>query len=123
MRNSILERVKSELLTTRGLSSLAPKNVLYKGVYQGNQSERDHAYHQGSVHPWLLGHFVEGYLAIHQKAALQFIKDIYYGFEDEMDEHGIGTISEVYDGDPPHKGAGAISQAWCVAELLSIGSL
>lgn len=123
LRNSILERVKSELLTARGLRSLAPKNVLYKGVYQGNQSERDHAYHQGSVHPWLLGHFVEGYLAIHQRAALQFIKDIYFGFEDEMDEHGIGTISEVYDGDPPHKGAGAISQAWCVAELLRISSL
>jgi len=123
LRNSILERVKSELLTPRGLRSLAPKNVLYKGVYEGNQSQRDHAYHQGSVHPWLLGHFVEAYMSIHGKSALQFIKDIYFGFEDEMDEHGIGTISEVYDGDPPHKGAGAISQAWCVAELLRVGSL
>lgn len=123
MRNSILERVKSELLTPRGLRSLAPKNVLYKGVYEGNQAQRDHAYHQGSVHPWLLGHFAEAYLNIHQKAALQMIKDIYYGFEDEMMEHGIGTISEVYDGDPPHRGAGAISQAWCVAELLRINSL
>lgn len=123
MRNRILERVKSELLTTRGLRSLAPKNVLYKGIYSGNQSERDNAYHQGSVHPWLLGHFVEGYIAIHQKSALKLIKDIYYGFEDEMLEHGIGTISEVYDGDPPHSGAGAISQAWCVAELLRINAI
>lgn len=123
MRNSILERVKSELLTPRGLRSLAPKNVLYKGVYEGNQSERDHAYHQGSVHPWLLGHFVEGYLAIHGISALDRVKEIYYGFEAEMTEHGIGTISEVYDGDPPNKGAGAISQAWCVAEVLRVGYL
>ena len=123
MRNSILERVKSELLTPRGLRSLAPKNVLYKGVYEGNQSERDHAYHQGSVHPWLLGHFVEGYLAIHGESALEKVEEIYLGFESEMTEHGIGTISEVYDGDPPNKGAGAISQAWCVAEVLRIGSL
>ncbi len=123
MRNSVLERVKSELLTKRGLRSLAPKNILYKGVYEGNQTERDHSYHQGSVHPWLLGHFVEGYLAIHQKSALQAAKDIYYGFEDEMTEQGIGTISEVYDGDPPHRGGGAISQAWCVAELLRINHI
>ncbi|HLN52624.1 MAG TPA: amylo-alpha-1,6-glucosidase [Lentimicrobium sp.] len=123
MRNSILERVKSELLTKRGLRSLAPKNVLYKGVYEGNQAERDHAYHQGSVHPWLLCHFVEGYLAIHQRSAIQTVKDIYYGFENEMTEHGVGTISEVYDGDPPHKGGGAISQAWCVAELLRINHI
>lgn len=120
MRNSVLERVKSELLTPRGIRSLAPKNILYKGIYEGNQNQRDHAYHQGSVHPWLLGHFVEGIFSIHQKSALQMVKDIYYAFESEMDEHGIGTISEVYDGDPPHKGAGAISQAWSVAELLRI---
>lgn len=123
IRNSVLERVKSELLTPRGLRSLAPKNVLYKGVYEGNQVERDHSYHQGSVHPWLLGHFAEGYLAIHQKSAVPLIKEIYFGFEDEMIENGIGTISEVYDGDPPHRGAGAISQAWCVAELLRINAL
>lgn len=123
MRVRLLERVKSELLTQRGLRSLAPKNVLYKGIYTGNQAERDNAYHQGSVHPWLLGHFVEGYLAIHQANALKLIKEIYHGFEDEMFEHGIGTISEVYDGDPPHSGAGAISQAWCVAELLRINAI
>jgi predicted glycogen debranching enzyme len=123
MRNSILERVKSELLTPRGIRSLAPKNVLYKGNYHGTQAERDHAYHQGAVHPWLLGHFTEGYLAIHGKSALNMIKDIYFGFEEEMTEHGIGTISEVYTGDPPHEGKGAISQAWCVAELLRINRM
>lgn len=123
MRNSILERIKSELLTKRGLRSLAPKNPLYKGVYTGNQAQRDMAYHQGSVYPWLLGHFVEGYLAIHGKSGLGFVTDLYLGFNEEMMEHGIGTISEVYDGDPPHKAGGAISQAWSVAELLRINWL
>ncbi len=123
LRNRILERVKSELLTPRGLRSLAPKNVLYKGVYTGNQTQRDQAYHQGSVYPWLLGHFVEGYLRIHGKSGLKLVTDLYRGFESVMNEHGVGTISEVYDGDPPHKPGGAISQAWNVAELLRINWL
>lgn len=122
-RNLVLERIKSELLTIRGLRSLAPKNPLYKGVYAGNQTERDLAYHQGTVYPWLLGHFAEGYLKIHGKAGLGLITSLYKGFEEVMHEHGIGTISEVYDGDPPHKPGGAISQAWNVAELLRINWL
>lgn len=122
-RNFILERIKSELLTSRGLRSLAPKNPLYKGVYAGNQTERDLAYHQGTVYPWLLGHFAEGYLKIHGKSGLSLITSLYKGFEEVMLEHGIGTISEVYDGDPPHKPGGAISQAWNVAELLRINWL
>lgn len=120
MRNSVLERVKAELLTTRGLRSLSPINPAYKGIYEGNQTQRDQSYHQGCAHPWLLGHFVEGYLNIRQKDALPMAREIYNAFEAEMDEHGIGTISEVFDGDPPHRGAGAISQAWCVAALLRI---
>jgi predicted glycogen debranching enzyme len=123
MRNGVLERVRSELLTSRGLRSLAPKNPLYKGVYAGNQAQRDMAYHQGSVYPWLLGHYIEGYLAIHGKGGLKTAIDLYNGFKDVMTEHGIGTISEVYDGDPPHKPGGAISQAWSIAELLRINWL
>ncbi|PKP46397.1 MAG: amylo-alpha-1,6-glucosidase, partial [Bacteroidetes bacterium HGW-Bacteroidetes-11] len=122
-RVRILERIKSELLTPRGLRSLAPKNVLYKGIYSGTQTERDLAYHQGTAYPWLLGHFVEGYLKIHGKSGLSLVTSLYRGFEDVMMEHGIGTISEVYDGDPPHKPGGAISQAWNVAELLRINWL
>jgi glycogen debranching enzyme len=123
IRNKVLERIKSELLTPRGLRSLSPKNPLYKGTYTGNQTQRDMAYHQGSVYPWLLGHFAEGYLKIHGKSGLKFVTDLYRGIEEVMNEHGIGTISEVYDGDPPHKPGGAISQAWNVAELLRINWL
>lgn len=119
-RNSILEVARRELLTPRGIRSLAPKNPLYHGECFGDHKSRDEAYHQGTVWPWLLGHFVEGYLRIHGKKGVPFVNSLFRGFEQEMWEHGIGTISEIYDGDPPHKGRGAISQAWSVAELLRI---
>jgi predicted glycogen debranching enzyme len=123
IRKDVLSRVKQELLTPRGLRTLTPKSPIYKGSYYGNQAEREMAYHQGSVSPWLLGHFVEGYLKIHGKSGLSLIRSLYEGFEPVMTEHGVGTISELYDGDPPHAGRGAISQASSVAELLRISSL
>ncbi len=119
----VLDRVQSELLTPRGLRTLAPKNPLYKPEYTGNQTERDLAYHQGSVFPWLIGHFAEGYLNLYEQSGVAFVEKIYKRFEEVMPEHGIGTISELYDGDPPHKPSGAISQAWSVAELLRVGYL
>ncbi len=123
IRSRILERVENELLTPRGLRTLSPKNPDYKGIYTGDQAVRDRAYHQGTVWPWLLGHFVEGYLKIYDKNGLDKARDIYHGFEAVMSEAGIGSISEVYDGDPPHLPGGAISQAWSVAELLRINWL
>ena len=119
-RKQVLDVVQRELLTPRGLRSLSPKNPLYKGVCHGDQISRDEAYHQGTAWPWLLGHFVEGYLKIYGRQGIPFAKSIYSGFEPVMTEHGIGTISEIYDGDPPHTARGAISQAWSVAELLRI---
>lgn len=123
IRKSIISLVKKELLTPRGLRTLSPQDIKYKGIYKGDQATRDAAYHQGTVWPWLLGHFVEGYLKIHGVGGLSFIKNIYNGFEFEMLDRGIGTISEVFDGDPPHRPGGAISQAWSVAELLRINWL
>ena len=119
-RNSILEVARKELLTPRGLRSLSPKNPLYKGECKGDQVRRDEAYHQGTAWPWLLGHFAEGYLRIHGRKGVPYVNTLYKGFEPEMWEHGIGTISEIYDGDPPHKARGAISQAWSVGELLRV---
>jgi predicted glycogen debranching enzyme len=120
IKNEILEIVKSHLLTPRGLRSLSPKNKEYKGVYEGNQQQRDSAYHQGTVWPWLLGHYVEGSLKLYGKTFLSEAKKLYSGFQEELTNHGIGTISEIFDGDPPHVARGAISQAWSVAELLRI---
>jgi predicted glycogen debranching enzyme len=119
----ILVFIEKELLTTRGLRTLSPKHPDYKGIYKGDIVARDTAYHQGSVFPWLLGAFADGYLNIHGKGGLGLIKKLYKGFEEEMGRGGIGTISELYYGDPPHKGKGAISQAWSVAELLRINHL
>jgi glycogen debranching enzyme len=122
-RKGVLDRVNSELVTPRGLRSLSPKNIAYKGTYGGNQVERDLAYHQGSVYAWLLCHFAEGYLKLYEAEGISYIEDLYGKFEEVMTEHGIGTISEVYDGDPPHWPGGAISQAWNVAELLRLNWL
>ena len=120
MKKSILDKVGSELLTTKGLRTLAPKNPNYQGIYYGDQDQRDASYHQGTVWPWLLEHFAMAYLKVYKKAAVNEMKKWLDGFEEDMLSHGIGTISEIYDGDPPHMPKGAISQAWSVASLLRI---
>jgi predicted glycogen debranching enzyme len=121
--DQILEIVKSKLLTTRGLRSLSPDDPEYKGYYFGNQQNRDLAYHNGTVWAWPLGHFVEGYLKLHGKSALGFVQKIIKCFDDVMTQYGIGTVAEIYDGDPPHRPKGAVSQAWSIAELLRMMDL
>jgi len=123
MKKSILDVVESELLTPRGLRSLSPKNEAYKGIYAGNQEKRDRAYHQGTVWPWLLEHFAKGYLEVHKKSGQNLIKRIYEGFDENLAIRGIGSISEIFDGNPPHEPRGAISQATGVAALLRIGEM
>jgi predicted glycogen debranching enzyme len=119
----VLHKVQQELLTPRGIRTLSPKNPNYLGIYKGDIVARDKAYHQGSVFPWLFGHFAEGYLKLHGKSGLSFIKRYMKEFEHEISEGGIGTISELFYGDPPHSGRGSISHAWSVAELLRINHL
>ncbi|MDD4149840.1 MAG: amylo-alpha-1,6-glucosidase [Bacteroidales bacterium] len=119
-KERILETVRKKLLTPKGLRSLSPDHCDYKGVCEGNQEERDSAYHQGTVWPWLLGHFCDAYLKIHEESALNFVEKIFNGFQEDMTVHGIGSISEIYDGDPPHSPRGAISQAWSVSEIIRI---
>lgn len=122
-KREVLKTVHDHLLTPLGLRSLSPRHPDYKGEYAGNQKERDQAYHQGSVWPWLLTHFAEGYLKLYGKQGLPQIKEVYEGLEDEMLKNGIGTISEVYSGNPPHNAGGNISQAWNVAELIRLGDI
>lgn len=123
MKNSILEVVKSELLTPKGLRTLSPKNPDYKGIYEGDQDTRDEAYHQGTSWPWLLEHFAKAYLDVHKNSGISLVRKIFFDFEEDMFRHGIGSISEIYDGDPPHYPKGAISQAWSVAALLRINEM
>ncbi|MBN2175077.1 MAG: glycogen debranching enzyme family protein [Bacteroidales bacterium] len=122
-KHGILQTIEKQLLTPRGLRSLSPRNPNYKGIYKGNITERDLAYHQGAAFPWLFGHFAEGYIKLYGEEGKLLIERIYKGFEETMVEHGIGTISELYNGDPPHTAKGAISQAWSIAELLRISNM
>jgi predicted glycogen debranching enzyme len=123
IRKLVLDVVRSELLTSRGLRTLTPKDANYHSVYFGNQIARDKACYEGTAWPWLLGHFAEGYLKIHGRSAIRQIEKLYSGLEETIAEHGIGSISELFDGDPPHKPGGAISMAWSVAEVLRIHHL
>ncbi len=123
LQQMVVEIVKTELLTPRGLRTLSPKDCNYKGHYFGPQEERDSAYHQGTVWTWLLGHFAEAYLRVYGRSGLSYIEDLYYGFEETLLEAGLGTISEVFDGDPPYLPGGTISQAWSVAEILRMKNL
>jgi glycogen debranching enzyme len=119
-KKAVLDRVEGELLTPRGLRTLSPKNPAYKGVYRGDQKERDEAYHQGTVWPWLLGPFCEAWLRLYGKKGVKRVNDLIMQFNDVMTEHGVSSVSEVYDGDPPHMPGGTISQAWSVSELLRV---
>jgi predicted glycogen debranching enzyme len=116
----ILDIADKELVTPRGLRTLSPGNAMYKGVCHGNQESRDMAYHQGTIWPWLYGPFCEGWLKVYGKQGVQRVRNRVFGMEEVMSEHGITTISEIYDGDPPHAPQGTISQAWSVAEVLRI---
>ncbi|HCU19028.1 MAG: amylo-alpha-1,6-glucosidase [Bacteroidetes bacterium GWE2_41_25] len=116
----VLDVADKELVTPRGLRTLSPKNKFYKGLYQGNQEERDSAYHQGTVWPWLLGPFCEGWLKVYGLQGVAKVRSLIYGLEEVMSEAGISTLSEIHDGDPPHAPHGAISQAWSVGEVLRI---
>ncbi len=120
---SILDIVNRVLVTPRGLRTLSPAEEGYCGIYCGNQEERDRAYHQGTVWPWLVGPFCEGWLRVYGKGGVSRVRKLISGFEETLTEAGISTISEIYDGDPPHAPRGSISQAWSVGEVLRIYNL
>lgn len=117
-QNMILSIAKKQLLTPRGLRTLSPENPVYEGICQGSVSEREKTLHQGTVWPWLIMFFIEGYLKVHKRGGLPLIKRIIEGFEEEMIDHCVGSIPENYNGNPPHKGKGAISQALSVAGVI-----
>jgi len=119
-KKQVLDIVTKELLTPKGLRSLSPKSGGYNPCYVGPQTNRDYAYHQGTAWPWLMGFYMEAYLRIYKMSGLSFVERYLYGFEDEMTSHCVGSIPELFDGNPPFKGRGAVSFAMNVAELLRI---
>jgi len=118
LKKRILDITRSELLTIRGLRSLSPRDVEYKGVTIGNHREREQAYHNGTVFPWLIMPYIDLCTRLYGKTALPYLEDMYNGFEQAIFENGIGSLSEIYDGNPPHEARGCISQSTSVAALL-----
>ena len=117
-KKSVLDVCTRELLTPKGLRSLSPKSGGYNPMYVGPQTQRDYAYHQGTAWPWLGGFYMEACLKLYRRTRLSFIERQMVGYEDEMNYHALGTISELFDGNPPFHGRGAMSFAMNVAEIL-----
>jgi predicted glycogen debranching enzyme len=116
---AIVDRVEKNLLTPFGLRTLSTDHPLYKGQYHGDAFTRDTAYHNGTAWPWLLGAYVRAYRKVHNysKESLENMRALLQGFDTHLEIAGIGSISEVFDGDYPHSPGGCIAQAWSVAEI------
>ncbi len=119
-KKQIVDIATKELLTPKGLRTLSPKSGGYNPNYVGAQYERDRAYHQGTAWPWLLSFYMEAYLRIYKMSGLSFVERHLIGLEDELTIHCIGSLPELFDGNPPFKGRGAVSFAMNVAEVLRI---
>nr|WP_320037942.1 glycogen debranching enzyme N-terminal domain-containing protein [uncultured Bacteroides sp.] len=119
-KKRILDITTRELLTPKGLRSLSPKSIGYNPNYVGPQILRDYAYHQGTAWPWLMGFYMEAYLRIYKTSGVSFIERQLIGFEEEMRKHCISSIPELFDGNPPFKGRGAVSFAMNVALILHV---
>ncbi|MFJ1380668.1 glycogen debranching enzyme N-terminal domain-containing protein [Capnocytophaga canimorsus] len=117
-KKRVLDIVRQELLTPRGLRSLSPKNKSYESVSIGNVYDRDRATFNGSVHPWFIGFYIEAHLKIYGKTYIPDAEAILADFEEELSGHGVSTISAIYDGNPPFRSRGCISKARNVAEIL-----
>ncbi|MBE9205371.1 amylo-alpha-1,6-glucosidase [Nostoc sp. LEGE 06077] len=115
-QKSVVEVCGRMLLTSHGLRSLSPNHPQYQGIYGGNQYQRDGAYHQGTVWGWLLGPFVLAHLRVYKnpEQARQFLEPM----ANHLTGYGIGSLSEIFDGDAPMTPRGCIAQAWTVAEVL-----
>jgi predicted glycogen debranching enzyme len=115
--NAVMDVVRDRLLTPYGLRTLAPGHPDFSPRYYGDLRARDAAYHQGTIWPWLIGPYVDAYLRVHPER-VESARGILSGFEPHLSEAGIGSISEIFDAEPPYTPRGCISQAWSVAEVL-----
>ncbi len=119
----VIRTVRQHLLTPKGLRTLSPRNPLYKGSLEGSPEERDMAAKNGSVWPWLLAFYVKACFDIDGAKFLSQAEECLEAFDEEIQTYGIGSISEIFDADPPFASRGAISQAWSVAAILDICAL
>ncbi len=119
-RKTILDVVTKELLTPKGIRSLSPKSYGYRPWYVGSPEERALAYHHGPARPWLMGAYADAYLRIFGVGGVAFIERMLIGYEDDLSDKCIGSLSEMFDGNPPYTARGAISFAANVGEVLRV---
>ncbi len=117
-RKGVLDVVTRELLTPKGLRTLSPKSYGYRPFYLGSPQEREVALHNGPARPWLIGFYADAYLKVFGLSGRSYIDRMLIGFEEEMSQGCIGSLSQLYDGNPPFAGRGAISHATNIAEVL-----
>ena len=117
-RKRVLDIGTKELVTPKGIRSLSPKSGGYNPMYIGQQVQRDYAYHQGTAWPWLTGFYLEAYLRVYKMSGVNYIERQLIGFEEELFYHCVGTIPELFDGNPRFSGRGAISFAMNVSGIL-----
>ncbi|MGO0123166.1 amylo-alpha-1,6-glucosidase [Desulfothermobacter acidiphilus] len=116
----VMQRVEEELYTPYGLRSLSPRDPAYRGKYKGDVLQRDAAYHQGTVWSWLLGPFITAYCKVFagERELSQQLRRFFGPLRDHLGDHGVGYVSEIFDGDEPFWPRGCPAQAWGVAEWL-----
>jgi len=114
----VVDVVHQELLTPFGLRTLAPGDTRYRSMYVGDRRSRDQAYHNGTVWPWLLGPYVTAFRKTKSNSQYELKKRLMPLFTQQIFQAGLGSINEIFDGDPPHTPRGCISQAWSIAEPL-----
>ena len=119
-KKKVFDICTKELLTPKGLRSLSPKSGGYNPMYVGPQIQRDYAYHQGTAWPWLGGFYMEACMRLYKRSRISFVERLLVGFEEEMFSHCVGTIPELFDGNPPFNARGAISFAMNVGEILRV---
>lgn len=117
-RKGVLDICTKELVTPKGLRSLSPKSGGYNPLYIGRQEQRDYAYHNGTAWPWLMGFYLEAYIKVYKMSGINFIERKLIGFEEELFYHCVGTIPELFDGNPRFSGRGAVSFAMNVGGIL-----
>jgi len=116
----VVSMVEQHLLTPYGLRSLAPSDPHYRGRYTGDGASRDGAYHQGTIWPWLMGPFITAYIKVNggSETARRQAELWLTPLKGHLSDAGLGHISEIFEGDAPHRPVGCIAQAWSVAEIL-----
>ena len=119
-QKAVVDICTKELLTPKGLRTLSPKSGDYRPIYRGGQQERDRNFHNGPVWPFTIAAYARAYMNVYKYSGISFMERLLVGFEAEMSELTIGTLNEMYDGNPPYKGHGGMSYAPSVASVISV---